>query len=426
MIKLFICCTTATFAGCLIGLFPSPFASASESEIELSGEISFEYRGFARSSDKGQSRSNSGIVLHPSFYWEDSRGWSFNFSPRYRYDHADEERKASDVREAYYLMYGEYENSEWELRLGIDRVFWGVGEVANLVDIINQTDLVDDPEGKSKLGQMMIHYTWLGDWGAVETFATTDHRNRTYPGVKGRLRSELPIDNDAATYESDRGDDHVDYAIRYSNSIGSADIGFSAFKGTSREPVVSPIPPPPANPSTNPTKLYPHYEQIRQYGFDTAVTVGDNLLKLELIHRENASYFDAASRTLKQQDYSAHLIGGERTIYEIFDSNYDLTVLAEWLYDERGVKSPSQFQDDIFLAGRIAFNDSRNTELVGSIIQDRRFNTQVLTFEVSGRINDEWSHEVEWVDFIRSDKRDSVMYSTRRDSYIKFSLVYGF
>ena len=57
----------------------------------------------------------------------------------------------------------------WELRLGLDRVFWGVAELHNLVDVVNQLDLVEHPRDRHKLGQPMAHLTISGSWGVAET-----------------------------------------------------------------------------------------------------------------------------------------------------------------------------------------------------------------------------------------------------------------
>ena len=74
----------------------------------------------------------------------------------------------ADLREAYLLMHGDWGESFWELRLGLDRVFWGVAELHNLVDIVNQLDLVEHPRDRPKLGQPMAHLTVSGDWGIAE------------------------------------------------------------------------------------------------------------------------------------------------------------------------------------------------------------------------------------------------------------------
>ena len=79
-------------------------------------------------------------------------------------------RTHADLREAYFLLFGEIGDGEWELRVGIDQVFWGVTESQHLVDIINQIDLVEHPNGETKLGQPMVNITYSSDWGIVEFF----------------------------------------------------------------------------------------------------------------------------------------------------------------------------------------------------------------------------------------------------------------
>ena len=62
-----------------------------------------------------------------------------------RYDDNDPARTHTEVRELYYQVIG----SDFEFRLGARRVFWGVTESRHLVDIINQTDFVEDIDGES-------------------------------------------------------------------------------------------------------------------------------------------------------------------------------------------------------------------------------------------------------------------------------------
>ena len=93
-------------------------------------------------------------------------------------------------------MLGQIGNDEWELRLGVDRVFWGVAESRHLVDIVNQTDLIEHPDEEDKLGQPMAHLTWSGDWGVAEVFGLPYHRARTFSGPKGRLRFPLVADDE--------------------------------------------------------------------------------------------------------------------------------------------------------------------------------------------------------------------------------------
>ena len=172
----------------------------------------------------GQRSSTGGLVVEPTLYGEVAQRTSFTLTPLFRYDSADSRRTHADLREAYLLTYGDWGENSWELRLGLDRVFWGVAELHNLVDIVNQLDLVDHPRNRPKLGQPMAHLTISGDWGVAESFLLPYHRKRTFPGRSGRLRSSWLID-ETALYESGAEERHVDFAARYSNAVGLLDFG---------------------------------------------------------------------------------------------------------------------------------------------------------------------------------------------------------
>ena len=386
----------------------------SGSEFEFSGRIGIESRSFTKPAlNPGQNRSTGSIVMEPKVYFESAQGsgWSFNFVPFFRIDSEDSNRSHGDLREAYFLLFGEAgDASEWELRLGVDRVFWGVAESNHLVDIVNQTDLVEHPYGEIKLGQLMAHLTFSGDWGVAEIFALPHHRLRTFPGRDGRLRSEFVVENKQAIYESAAEEKHLDWAARYSHSIGYFDIGVSVFDGTSREPYLH----------VRDGVLIPHYDQIRQFGLDALMVAGPWLFKLEAIRR-------TGSRDLRceENDYSAYILGGEYTLYSIFDSSVDLTLLGEWNKDERGANSTVNLNNDYFLGGNFAFNDVQNTEITAAIVKDTELDTSALTVELDRRLSEHWGLKFEWVDFLKTDKTD-ISYSSRNDSYVALALTYNF
>ncbi|MDE0178027.1 MAG: hypothetical protein OXP36_05470, partial [Gammaproteobacteria bacterium] len=117
--------------------------AAADAEVDIAGETSLQARWYPQSpAFPGQRSSTAGLVVEPTLYGEIGQGTSFTLSPLYRYDSADSRRTHADVREAYLLTYGDWGENSWELRLGLDRVFWGVAELHNLVDIVNQLDLI--------------------------------------------------------------------------------------------------------------------------------------------------------------------------------------------------------------------------------------------------------------------------------------------
>ena len=306
-----------------------------------------------------------------------------------------------DLREAYLLLFGGIGDNEWELRLGVDQVFWGVVESQRLADIINQVDFVEHPDGTAKLGQPMAHATLSGDWGVLELFGLPYHRARTFSGRRGRLRLPLVIDDDNIRYESAAEEWHLDFAARYSNSFGPLDMGLSVFDGTSREPA--------AQLDFTPAgelNLVQYYTQIRQFGLDAQLTLGPWLFKLEAIQRSGA-----LNLLGREEDYVASVIGGEYTLYSIFDSVADLTLFGEWHYDDRNrdappSRSPGTFENELFVAARLAFNDIQSTEMTTSFIGDLGRATHSLAVGLDRRLSDSWSLHLEAVVLLGIDKED--------------------
>ena len=315
-----------------------------------SGYLSTEFRGFIHGpNDPRQHQNDFSLAAEPVYYtdWNEGRQ-SFAFVPFARIEQYDKRRTHVDIRELTWLMVGK----QWELRIGIRKVFWGVTESQHLVDIINQTDLVENPEGEEKLGQPMINVALIRKWGALDFFIMPYFRERTFPGVEGRLRTFPRVDSSQSQYESSRKENHIDYAIRWSYFIGDWDIGISHFNGTSRDPSFK------LGVDNGESVLIPFYYLIRQTSVDIQATKGAWLWKLEAIRRSGQG-----------ETYYAATGGLEYTFFEIFVSDINLGLVLEYMYDDRGKKATTPFEDDTFLGFRFAFNDEQSTEaLIGSIV----------------------------------------------------------
>lgn len=407
-------------AACLLTMAWSMQAGAGgEMDRELFGQIRIENRWYPENpAYPGQSELASGIVFEPELYLESVHGWSFTLVPFLRYDSADPHRSHADLREAYFLLLGEIGDGEWELRLGMDRVFWGVVESNHLVDIINQTDLIEHPDEEVELGQLMAHATWSGNLGVAELFILPHHRERTFPGREGRLRSSLVVDDDHPSYEHGAEEWHLDFAARYSQNFGPFDVGISYFDGTSRDPLLRPQA---SRKHEGELVLVPHYEQIRQFGIDAQLTTDEWLFKLEAIHRS-----DSQNLRFAEEDYAAFVIGAEYTFYSVFESAADFGVLAEWCYDERGKDATNVFDDDFLVGIRAAFNDVQNTEVFASLLKDRDYSTSAFVIEFRRRITNQWSADVELFSLLNVERKDAQLDPIRQDSFLEFRLNYNF
>ena len=388
----------------LLALAPAPGA------VELSGRFELEPRGFTQSpAHPRQNRNGISLAVQPELYhsFNDDRQ-SLLFSPFLRLDTADDRRTHFDVRELLYQRVFD----DAELRIGIGRVFWGVTESYHLVDIINQTDLVENIDREDKLGQPLVNLTFIRDWGALDLFMLPGFRERTYPGREGRLRSEPFVDTDRARYESGAGRQRIDYAVRWSHAIGDFDMGVAHFHGTSREPRLLPEC---ATPGCNPVTgegfaLAPRYEVVHRTSLDLQATRDATLWKLEALHESGQG-----------DSYVAWVAGFEYTWFGINESDMDLGLLVEHLFDGRGGNAPHPLENDVFAGVRLAFNDEASTELLAGVIADGEGDATNLNLEASRRIGERWKVELEARAWTAVD-RDDAMYPLNRDDYVQLTL----
>ena len=388
----------------LLALAPAPGA------VELSGRFELEPRGFTQSpAHPRQNRNGISLAVQPELYhsFDDDRQ-SLLFSPFLRLDTADDRRTHFDVRELLYQRVFD----DAELRIGIGRVFWGVTESYHLVDIINQTDLVENIDREDKLGQPLVNLTFIRDWGALDLYILPGFRERTYPGREGRLRSEPFVDTDRATYESGAGRQRIDYAVRWSHAIGDFDMGVAHFHGTSREPRLLPEC---ATPGCNPVTgegfvLAPRYEVVHRTSLDLQATRDATLWKLEALHESGQG-----------DSYVAWVAGFEYTWFGINESDMDLGLLVEHLFDGRGGNAPHPLENDVFAGVRLAFNDEASTELLAGVIADGEGDATNLNLEASRRIGERWKVELEARAWTAVD-RDDAMYPLNRDDYVQLTL----
>ncbi len=394
---------------CALTLGVGAQASAQDAElpISVSGYIAGDLRLFAENalySDQKNQRINPSIVIVPELAYEWNQGDDrIDFVPFVRLDAQDKERTHGDIRELKYLHIGD----GWDVTVGFDKIFWGVTESRHLVDIINQTDAVEDIDGEDKLGQPMINLGFQQDWGDLNMLVMPYFRERTFPGVDGRLRAGLVVDTDQAFYENEAGRYHPDVALRYSTVLGDWDLGFSQFHGTGREPRLI------AGTDKNGTDvLVPHYDIINQTGVDVQATVEEWLWKLESIYR-----------TGQGDRFAAVSAGVEYTFFGSIGEAGDLGVLAEYHWDGRDAEAPATLHDDdLFFGARLTLNDEDDTDFLAGVLIDRITQAQSYTIEADTRLNDQWTLEAELRISNDLETKD-ILYGARRDDHLQIRLT---
>jgi len=379
-------------------------------EFEVSGKVGFEARYFFQQAQFSEQngQSNLSVFVEPEFYWNwNNEDDSLIFKPYLRGDQHDSQRSHGDIRELTWTHVGD----DWELRTGINKVYWGVTEFQHLVDVINQIDGVEDIDGEDKLGQQMVNLSLVRDWGIVDILVMPGFRKRTFAGQKGRLRSGLVVNTNKAGYEASAGQQHVDYALRWTTSIGDFDIGTSYFNGTNRDPLfkVAPVFSTQSQ-QANGLELIPHYELMEQVSVDIQATLGDWLWKVEGLYRDT-----------KSQNYWANQVGFEYTRVGVFDSAIDIGYLVEYGWDSRGENIAVINQNDVFFGSRIAFNDAQSSEILFGAGIDLDHNAQSIIIEASRRLGDSYKLSLD-VRFFSSNNAQDVLTQLDQDDHVQLTL----
>ncbi len=347
--------------------FGTDFNMADETSGWFKGELGLEARLFSKEGLNGQDRASGSARVQPEIdYLTESGTNLYEMTLFARFDSDDEVRSHFDIRELTWTHIGE---NSWEVKLGIGKVFWGVTESQHLVDIVNQTDFVENPDGEDKLGQPMVKLAYESEWGNFDFYWLWRFRERTFPGVDGRLGLPIEIATDKAKYASEDKQANQDVAFRYANYWGALEYAVSWFSGTNREPDFL------FNGDLQSPRLIPYYTTIDQAGLEVQYIWDDWLLKFEGISRSGAG-----------DRYSAAAVGFEFTQVGIFDTAMDLGWLVEYLWDDRGDRASTRFEHDWFVGWRWTANDEDATEALLGAIWDPESNDTYYSAEASRRI----------------------------------------
>ena len=348
------------------------------SVTELLGEVSIEGRSFSKEGFFNQAEFHSSLSFSPEIYIEsDNLKRSFTFKPKFRKDSEDSERDLIDIQELHWTIIGNI----FETKIGIRKDFWGVTETVHRVDIINQTDFVENIDGEDKLGQPMINISFERLNGTFDIYALLGFRERTFGGKNGRLQAPILVDTDNPIYESNAEEKRIDFAFRWSQYFSDFEYAVSHFSGTSREPffkldVSSPVP-----------QFQPLYNVIDQTGIEILYILGSMAFKLE-----------GFSRSGQGDRFSASTAGFEYTQIGIFESQIDLGWVAEFNHDDRIENSP------ISIGTRLTFNDIADTQILSGLLWNKDSDEKNIFIEASTRLKSCCKISIEGVIFTDGKK----------------------
>lgn len=380
-----------------------------EWDLELAADSRYFPEDAAYGQDGSAAASASARIKYDQS-WNDDRDL-LELDTFYRRSDSADNRTHGDIQDLAWL----HVEDSWELRTGVRTVFWGVAEFNHLVDIINQVDLAERPDGEAYLGQPMVNLSLVQDWGILDLYLLVGFRERIFPGEDGRFRLPLEVSEDAAEYESGEEDQHLDVALRWTRSLDAWELAASLFAGTGRDPEFNSV--------TPDFKLVPYYPQITQAAVEMQYTHEFWLWKLEALTRSG----EEGGR------YAASAFGFEYTIEGWLDTAADLGLVAEYNWDERGAEAPTYLNDDVALGTRLALNNEADTDFLLGMVYDPATSERLWLIEGHHRIGEDWkvnvesflvssSHPPSPLEWLTQDDTDRLA-PVSRDDYIQIELV---
>ena len=277
------------------------------------------------------------------------------------------------------------------------------------MDIINQTDFLEGFDGEDKLGQPMLRINRSFDQTNLTLFVLPGFRERDFLGLDNPLSLPFAV-QDSPQYESDDGEDHVDYALRFNGYRGAVDYGLSYFRGTSRDPDFIPI----VDEGLDQGNLIAFYPQIDQVSLDLQITTDAWLWKLEALRRESTS-----------SSFTAAVGGVEYSFFGLRDGLYDLGILTELHYDSRSDSSQALLQNDIFFGLRFGFNDAESSSILGGAIIDLDDQSTSFRIEANRRVFNDTTLSLEIQAFSNIDP-NNLSFSFQNSDFVLGSLTFFF
>jgi hypothetical protein len=311
---------------------------------------------------------------------------------------ADESRRYSDIREANIS----FRHNELTFGAGINTFFWGVSESINVVNVLNQSDMLESIDGKVKLGQTFVSVKTRIINNDVSFYYLPSFTEQDFPE---RPSYGLPV-YDGALYEDNKK--RGGFAARSLFYVDQLEFAVSYFNGTRRSPLL-------IKQASIPSHLIPYYLQTENLMFDGVYLAEDFTLKLEAkMGREEHSGFITANFGIEYPSYAF--------------SNYieEIVFIAEYVFDDRGLSSETHGQNDLFIGAKFDFGDNKSGRVRTLYSYDFDYRGQYAEISYQYRLNDYFRIQVKAMKVLTAEPNDRRLYALTGEEFVKFSLHYAF
>jgi hypothetical protein len=353
-------------------------------EFEYKAEIAFESRGFRNDND--DATEDYGMAIAPRFDIKHNQdSWVTKLRVFGRNDTLDDRRRIIFLEDAYTGL--EYDT--WQVHVGWKILNWSATEAFHPADILNARNFDSSLENAEKIGELMVHYTYILEEGTINFFYLPYIMLPNLPEPNNRLSffpSNAIVGNSLIVDESGNtlaNKWQPQWAFRFEYTLGDADISFYALEHFDRyQPNILP--------SAGPTFTSTFYKKF-QYGFTYQHAIGSSVFKLETA---TIDFYDSgAPSTSKQMDHTQIAFGIDYINSHKDGSESTLIFEGQFIPDVgKSSRAALQiFQRDLLIGYRYALNDTNSKEFFASLIFDIERGRELLaSISYSQRLSDTW------------------------------------
>ncbi len=335
--------------------------------FEAKTDLEISHIGYSDFSDETVFSGNSAFQL-------DNDSFTTNGTIDALYSERYDDRRYLELNELFVTK--EYE--KYRVQAGKVIKFWGELEGYNIGDVFNRKNLLKDPFSKEKkLGSWSLSGTRYFDSGSLELGAKVYEEDQKYP-ENGTPYAPFQLEYDKELLLSDKRETPT-FFLKYAfptDTVVESENRFILINGYDSKRYF----------------VLTNQNRLAQYAYRSNKGIFlSNMMYEDYIFKFEGSVTDVSDGE-QVSDYSQFALGIEKTLYDL--SSADLTLFAEYYdygYKEKKLENvdlSELYDNDLFLALRINFNDVSNSQIKGGILHDLASKEEVLKLSGERRIHD--------------------------------------
>lgn len=372
--------------------------------LEHKSNISLKYTDFNNYKNETILQGDTKLQVQNDVFTTD-------ISLEYLYSDEYKKRRYLLLNELYFSK--EFEN--YSLSFGKTIKYWGELEGFNITDIYNQKNYLLDPFNKDKkLGSLGLTFTRYIAEDSLEFGMKLYEENLKYPS---------------------QNSPYYPFPINYNDELGLSDSLYLPTFFVAYSFITDEI-------FDSETKiiLYHGYDNKRYFiqtdtqdlsQYSYRVNKGlllSNIIYNDTIFKYELSYTDVISDK-KMSDYAQISVGIEKTLYDLAGTNISLYIEHyKYFYMQKNkiqnIDISEIYDNDIFLALRIDFQDTGDSELKSGILYDLNKDERVFKIEAKSRVLDKFILNGDFLQII--SKNDTLLSNVGDSTRFIVGITYTF